>query len=177
MRAFLSCLSCLLLLCAPALGDEVRLKNGAVIQGRIIREDRDSIVIDLGRGRMNIARRDIVSIRRTTSDAHGGDPSERDPAGSDDRTRMPSQDGATKRHGVPSPPVATVPRKKKERPTPTGPRVVPVEKNRPVPPRVRNGGTESTSQSRSEARAMSVPTSAPSASKPAQRRATSKPDW
>jgi hypothetical protein len=187
MRPILVVLSFLVLLCAPAHADEVRLKNGAVIQGRIVREDPESIVVDLGRGRMIIARRDIAAIRRTSNGDFPDAPSSPDREGPDstkERSRRtggpPTQDAIRQGGGVPRSPAQPVPRKRREKPVAVGPgpKVVPVERTPPARPRSSGGDPppEGANPSRSSPPRGGT-ASAPSATKPAQRRATAKPDW
>jgi hypothetical protein len=174
MRRSFSLAFSLMLLCAPALGDEIHLKNGSVLHGRIVREDQDSLVIDLGRGRMNIARRDIVTIRRSKAPAPGDGESEtRPPVRPDDRTRRgtdaPAQHAIPPAEANPRVPIVPAQRKKKDRPAPT-PKVVPVDRTPPKPP-ARDVGPEASGPARKEATH-----SGPSATKPGARR-TATADW
>ena len=132
MRTLLAILASFLLAAAPALGDEVRLKNGSVLHGRIVREDKDSITIDLGRGRMDIARRNIETITRT---APVGAEGAQDPAALPRPAPRPPA-GAPGNAPVVSPrvPVVTQPRKPRARATGPAPKVVPVERTQPQPP-------------------------------------------
>jgi hypothetical protein len=162
MRFLLVILGVLLITASPARADEIRLKNGSVINGRIVREDRESIVIDLGRGRMSIARRDIVSIRRTSGTETGpSDPGRDDPAPrSEPSARATKSPRATPTTGGIPRTTPQTPRKRRDRATAGGPKVVPVERTPPKAPK--GAGPESASPSRKPAtRATSAPTRDP----------------
>src|SRR5262245_17780019 len=78
MRTPIGVLAALLLVVSPVRADEIRMKNGSILFGRIVQESKDSVTIDIGQGRMNIARRNIVSILKTApesapSDGSGAD--------------------------------------------------------------------------------------------------------
>jgi hypothetical protein len=59
-----------LLALAPALAhaDSVFLKNGGEIRGQIVEQREDSIVIEVGPGRLTVARRDVVRVVSSTTD-------------------------------------------------------------------------------------------------------------
>ena len=151
---------------AMARGDEIRLKNGSVIYGKIVREDADVVVIDLGRGRMNVARRDIVLIKRApTPELLEGEKPPVAPLPGQRQTReapQPAQDAIPAKGGLPRALPPQVPRRKRERPPAAGPKVVPVE--RTPAPRPPGTGPDSASPSRK-------------ATKPTTTRPTAKPDW
>lgn len=65
----------LLLSCLPAwAGDLIRLHNGRVLRGRIVSQDAESIVVDLGTGKVTVRRDAIRAIERGTT---AGDPPRR----------------------------------------------------------------------------------------------------
>jgi hypothetical protein len=149
--------------------DEIRLKNGSVIHGKIVRDDKDGVTVDLGQGRMNIPRRDILDVKRVAAapaeeDAPKNAPnrSTRDVPGNP-QDAVPPKGGGTPR-------VPYVPPQRKKRVGP-GTKVVPVERTPPPSPKP---APESTAPSRSSASRSSP--SAPM-TKPGQRPANAKPDW
>jgi hypothetical protein len=126
-------LGALLILASPALSDEVRLKNGSVFHGRIVREDKESITIDLGRGRMDIARRNIVTIVRAA-------PVESPPAPPSDVPpkpvkTIPIPDRSQQSEGGPNSRQPVVPPrgKRRERAAGPAPKIVPVDRTPPAP--------------------------------------------
>jgi hypothetical protein len=143
--------------------DEVRLKNGSVIQGRIVREDDHTIVIDIGRGRMNIARRDVVAVKKvSTPEPDAPKPDQRGPRPSPDSPQdaVPAPQGG----GVPRVVPAQAPRKKRDKASGgPGPKVVPLDRTPPSPSKDGPEGPSKKSASRG------------SSSKPS--RASAKPDW
>jgi hypothetical protein len=169
MRRALVLLGVLLIVPSEARADEIRLKNGSVIHGKIVREDKDVVVIDLGRGRMNVARRDITAVRRTPEPAEKPD----DP-NNKRNTRDPadhSRDAVPPQGGAPRPPFVPIPRKKKERgsgPVPGGgPKVVPVE--RTSPSAGKSTGPDAGAPSRKSAKGTGSHTKTPAPS--------AEPDW
>ncbi|MBI5366824.1 MAG: hypothetical protein HZA54_07285, partial [Planctomycetes bacterium] len=58
------------LLCAtawcggPCAADVVRLKNGTLLEGRIVAEDDRALVLEIMGGRMQIPRADVLSVTR-----------------------------------------------------------------------------------------------------------------
>ena len=52
------------LLCAlGAAGDLVHLKNGRLLKGRVVQETKTAVVVDVGAGRVTVARSHTLSIR------------------------------------------------------------------------------------------------------------------
>jgi hypothetical protein len=148
-------LGVMLLGASSLLADELVLKNGSVLHGRIVREERDQVTIDLGRGRMSIARRDIVAIKRG-SPTPAGDPStESDappvdaPSPAQKRTRpapRTSPQKATDKDPTAEKQPAAQPTRKRK---PGGPKIVQVER---VPAKPSKGaGPESSAPSRKSA--------------------------
>jgi hypothetical protein len=148
---------------SSALADEIRLRNGSSIHGRIVSENKEMVTIDLGRGRMSIPRRDILTITRTPFQP----PEQSSPK--DRKTREndpPPQKAIPTRRAEPRTSAQT-PRRRGTSRTPTGtqPRIVPVERTPPKPSR--SPGPESEAppppQRSSSSRTAPVP--------------SSKPDW
>jgi hypothetical protein len=149
--------------------DEIRLKNGSILQGKIVREDKDVIVIDLGRGRMSIQRRDVVAVKKQTEPEEPATPDQRGrptPDNSEDAVPAPQ------RNPPPRVVPAQVPRKKKG--GAAGPKVLPVGKppaQAPAPgapaPRAKDPGPEGPAKKPVDR--------AGTASRPT--RPTAKPDW
>jgi hypothetical protein len=156
MRTLLLVLGLVLIAATPALADEIRLKNGSTIQGRIVREDPDFVTIDLGRGRMSIARRDILSVVRTVPPAPDtGSPDERRPR----ETAPPPDRAVTPRKADPRTTVSNSRKRGKSTPTGPNPKIVPVER---VPSRTpHRPGPESVTPSRSTSRTARAPTNQP----------------
>jgi hypothetical protein len=185
MRPFIIVLGVLLLAAHEARADEVRLRNGSIIQGRIVREDKDVVVVDLGRGRMNILKRDVMSIRRGAPEPAESAPTSRDPAQRRESppprersTRQGSEDPQdavpAKGGGIPRAQTVQAPRKKRDRaagPTP-GPKVVPVE--RTSPPAARGTAPE---PPRNAAPRAGESGTAQATSKPKSGRGSATPDW
>lgn len=201
MRLLPLILGMVLIAAAPARADEIRLRNGSVIQGRIVREDKDIVVIDVGRGRMNLARRDIVAI--TVSHVESVDPVNKSPAPNAQDPANPPAAGSeplpsrrvrpTAEETPPSEeasaPVVLPPRRFRGGvPTP-GPKIVTVERLPAQPAAGANTGASVTSAGtaagpESEApvkkpphRAVAPTDSKGNASKQSASRATPKPDW
>lgn len=190
MRLSLLILGIVLIAASPARADEIRLRNGSVIQGRIVREDKDFVVIEIGRGRMNLARRDIVAITmshvESVEPASGSPaPGARNPANPPPpatatpptrRVRPATEEATpTEGEGAPRAPVVLPNRRVRGMPTP-GPKIVAVDR---VPAQPLTGvGPESDAPPRkSPTRAATAPESNGSAAKPTASRATPKPDW
>lgn len=64
-------------LAAVAAGDEVVLRNGSVLAGRIVKEDAASVTIERAGGEMTVAKADVKEIKR------GAPPEARPPSGRD----------------------------------------------------------------------------------------------
>jgi hypothetical protein len=62
-------LLCCALLALPALADTVTLNDGTVVEGTIIEENDDSIVVKLKYGRATYQKREIKSIKKSAGDA------------------------------------------------------------------------------------------------------------
>jgi hypothetical protein len=162
MRLFALILGLILAVTFPARADEVRLRNGAVIQGRVVRDDKDAVVVEVGNGRMNLARRDVVSVTINRTDP--AEPSDK-PVTSE--TPAPRRVVARENpRPQPIPPQAAARRAATPAPVP---KIVAVERLAPTPV---VGVEVDTSAKKTRAPADSKAKSRPVASKP-----TVKPDW
>lgn len=130
MRTLIILLGTLLVSASPARADEIRMKNGSILYGKIVREDKESVTIDLGRGRMDVSRRNIVTIVRAAPESAPTEPSPADAKPLPARKPAPEASPEPQSGGaVPRVPLAPTARAKRERPTrPTGPKIVPVDR-------------------------------------------------
>jgi hypothetical protein len=188
MRLLPLILGMILITAAPASADEVRLRNGSVIYGKIVREDKDFVVIEIGRGRMNLARRDIVAITVSRVDPvepAGGSPATEGRSGAPTPTpeqqrlrpaaeETPQGDGG----GGQKAPVVLPPRRLRGVPT-QGPKIVAVERlpAQPPLPVVPLGPEAETPVRKAPNRTTAAPDSKGSTPKQAASRAAPKPDW
>jgi hypothetical protein len=169
MRTLIILLATLLVSASPARADEIRMKNGSILYGKIVREDKESVTIDLGRGRMDVSRRSIVSIVKSAPESA---PTEPPPAEAPTKpARKPAPEAQS--GGAPRVPLAPTARARRERPTRgAGPKIVPVDR---APAQAQSGveaaGPEGTPSPRKPAPRAGGETASKSTSR------TAKTDW
>jgi hypothetical protein len=174
MRTLIIVLGALLVSASPARADEIRMKNGSILYGKIVREDKESVTIDLGRGRMDVSRRNIVSIVRTAPESAPAEPTPADSPVKPAKRSAPEGTPAEPQSGGAAPrvPVAPTARAKRERPTRgPGPKIVPVDRAPQASATVEPVGPESTPPARKPAPRGGGETASKSTSR------TVKTDW
>ena len=65
IKALFLCLAILFIIARHAVADIVRLKNGAVFKGKIVRENNKTILLDIGEGKIGFKMNEIESIKKS----------------------------------------------------------------------------------------------------------------
>jgi hypothetical protein len=154
-------LGMLLSIVSTVRGDEVRLKNGAVIHGRVVMDGKDAVVVEVGHGRMNLARRDVISVTIAREPVQA--PAER-PASAEVPARRASVRETARHH-----PTTTMPPPPAGRRAAPAARVIPVERVVPA-----TAGPELETAVK---KARSVVADVKARSRPVASKPAVKPDW